>query len=119
MVNRLRGRSILVIEHEPLVARQLQQQFQRAGARVFAAAELRDALHMAEHPALAAAVINLRLGNDRTTAVCRRLEDLGIPFMFYTRYDPAEAVHTWPRAPVVSKPAESRVVVRTVAGLLH
>lgn len=119
MLNRLRGRSILVIEHEPSVVRELERQFKRAGATVYSAGELRDALHMAEHPALSAAVINLRLGSDKTMAVCRRLEHLGIPFMFYTRYDPAEAAHQWPRAPVVFKPAESHVVARTVAGLMN
>jgi DNA-binding response OmpR family regulator len=119
MLNRLRGRSILVIEHELNVARELEQQFKKAGATVYSAGGLRDALHMAEHPALSAAVINLRLGNDKTTAVCRRLEHLGIPFMFYTRYDPADEAHQFPGAPVVFKPAETHVVARTVAGLVN
>jgi DNA-binding response OmpR family regulator len=119
MLNRLKGRSILVIEHEPAVAHELEQQFKLAGATVYSAGELRDALHMAEHPALSAAVINLRLGADKTLPVCRRLEHLGIPFMFYTRHDPAEASHAWPKAPVVFKPAASHVVARTVAGLVN
>jgi DNA-binding response OmpR family regulator len=119
MVDRLRGRSVLVIEHEPLIARELEEQLKRAGARVFAASKLRDALHLANHPALAAAVINQRLGNEKTTAVCRRLEYLGIPFVFYTRYDPAEVAGKWPAAPVIAKPAGGQVVARTLAALLH
>ena len=58
----LRGRSILVVEEEPHVSRQLIDHFRRAGATVFAAGKLRDALYLAEHPALSAAVVNLRMG---------------------------------------------------------
>jgi DNA-binding response OmpR family regulator len=115
----LSGRSILVVEEEPIVALQLEDRFYQAGAKVFGAGRLLDALHMAEHPALSAAVINLRLGSDTTAAVCRRLSELGIPFMFYTRYDATEASETWPHAPVVSKPADSSVVVRAAARLLN
>jgi hypothetical protein len=39
--------------------------------------------------------------------------------MFHTRYDATEASRTWPAAPVVSKPADSAVVVNMVAGLMH
>jgi DNA-binding response OmpR family regulator len=113
------GRSILIVEEEPRVILELEEGFRLAGARVVAAARLPEALHLAEHPALSAAVLNLRLGSDHTSAVCQRLQHLGIPFMFYTRYDPTEASHKWPSAPVMSKPADSRAVVRAVAGLLH
>ncbi len=115
----LSGRSILVVEEEPLVALQLEEQLHRAGARVVGARELREALHMAEHPALSAAVVNLRLGSDNTNRVCRRLAQLGVPFIFHTRYDAAEALRRWPDAPVVSKPADSHAVVNSVAELLH
>jgi DNA-binding response OmpR family regulator len=112
------GRSILVIEEEPIVALRLEDRFYRAGATVFGASELRAALHLAEYPALSAAVVNLKLGDDKTTAVCDRLCDLGVPFMFYTRYDATDARRTWPDAPVVSKPADSSVVVRALAAML-
>ena len=115
----LRGRSILVVEEEPHIACHLADRFKQAGAKVFAAAKLRDALYLAEHPALSAAVINLRIGDDTTARVCRRLTHLGIPFMFHTRYDTAEASRSWPEAPVVSKSADSALVMIAVAGLMH
>jgi DNA-binding response OmpR family regulator len=114
----LKGRSILVVEEEAVVAKQLQDRFRRAGARVLSAGKLRDALHLAEFPALSAAVVNLRLGSEHTTRVCSRLTYLGVPFVFHTRHDAAEASRQWPGAPVVSKPADSRVIVETVADLL-
>ena len=90
-----------------------------AGARVYSAGRLRDALYMAEHPALSAAVLDFRLGGDDSAAVCRRLADLGIPFMFYTGFSDADTFRHWPEAPVVSKPVESRVLIDAVAGLLN
>jgi DNA-binding response OmpR family regulator len=115
----LGGRSILVVEAEPFAALHVETELRDAGAKVFGAHQLRDALFMAEHPALSAAVIAQRLGKDNTAAVCRRLADLGVPFMLYTRYDATEARQKWPDAPVVTKPASAKELVSAVAGLLH
>jgi CheY-like chemotaxis protein len=115
----LAGRSILVVEDEPVIALQLQTQLNAAGARVYSAGRLRDALYMAEHPALSAAVLDFRLGVDDSAAVCRRLVDLGIPFMFYTGFSDTEAFERWPDAPVMSKPVDGRALIDAVARLLH
>jgi DNA-binding response OmpR family regulator len=114
----LSGRSILVVEGEPFAALDAETMLRDAGAKVFGVHQLRDALHMAEHPALSAAVIAQRLGHDDTTKICRRLAYLGIPFVFHTRYDASEARKKWPDAPVVVKPASARELVGAVAGLL-
>jgi DNA-binding response OmpR family regulator len=108
-----------VVEDEPVIALQLETQLNAAGARVYSAGRLRDALHMAEHPALSAAVLDFRLGGDDSAAICRRLADLGIPFIFYTGFSDAVAFQRWPDAPVVSKPVEGRVLIDAVASLLH
>ena len=115
----LAGRSILVVEDEPVIALQLETQLNAAGARVYSAGRLRDALYMAEHPALSAAVLDFRLGADNSSAVCRRLADLGIPFVFYTGFSDADSFRPWPDAPVVPKPVEGRVLIDAVARLLH
>jgi DNA-binding response OmpR family regulator len=108
-----------VVEDEPVIALQLETQLNAAGARVYSAGRLKDALYMAEHPALSAAVLDFRLGGDDSAAVCRRLADLGIPFMFYTGFSDTDAFRHWPDAPVVSKPVEGRALIDAVAGLLH
>jgi DNA-binding response OmpR family regulator len=115
----LAGRAILVIEDEPIIALQLETQLNAAGARVYSAGRLRDALHMAEHPALSAAVLDYRLGADDSAAVCRRLTELGVPFLFYTGFSDEAVFHRWPDAPVVSKPVDARVLIDAVARLLH
>lgn len=113
------GHSILVVEGEPFAALDVEIGLREAGAKVFGARQLRDALLLAEYPVLSAAVIAQRLGGDRTTAVCRRLADLGVPFMLYTRYDAADAMQEWPSAPVVTKPASPKEVISAVVGLLN
>jgi hypothetical protein len=91
----------------------------RGVAKVFAAAKLRDAQHMAEHPALSAVVIGLRIGREDTAGLCRRLAYLGIPFMFHTSFDPAEAKQVWPSAPILSKPSEGRVIMQKLVEMLQ
>ncbi len=113
------GRSILVVEAEPFAALDVEIRLREAGAKVFGARQLRDALYMAEYPALSAAVIAQRLGSAETAAVCRRLAYLGVPFMLYTRYDATEAKQQWPDAPVLAKPASARELIDAVAGLLN
>ena len=115
----LAGRAILVVEDEPVIALQLEAQLYAAGATVYSASRLREALHMAEHPALSAAILDFRLGEDSSAAVCRRLQELGIPFVFYTGYSEDDAFRRWPDVPVVSKPVDDGVLIDAVAGLLH
>ena len=69
----LAGRCILVVEDEPVIALQLETQLNAAGARVYSAGRLRDALYMAEHPALSAAVLDFRLGGDDKRRALRQI----------------------------------------------
>jgi putative ABC transport system substrate-binding protein len=78
------GRSILVVEDEPLVCLDLTERLQRAGAIIFAASHLNNALSLAAHPDLSAGVLDFDLGNADSTAVCWKLVDRRIPFIFHT-----------------------------------
>jgi DNA-binding response OmpR family regulator len=60
-VRSLVGRSILVIEDEPLIALDVGECFRRAGAFVLAAFNLRDGLRLAGDADLSAAVVDLKL----------------------------------------------------------
>jgi DNA-binding response OmpR family regulator len=78
----LAGRSILVVEDEPLVCLDLTERLQRARATVFAASHLDKALGLADHPHLSAGVLNFDLGKADSTAVCWKLVDRRSPFVF-------------------------------------
>jgi CheY-like chemotaxis protein len=112
----LSGRSILVVEDEPLIALDLRQSLESAGAYVFAATQLPHALQLAGHPDLSAAIVDYRLGQGDSTAICSLLEQRGIPFVFYSGYDDMHEI--WPAAVRVPKPADGHRLVEAVAGVL-
>jgi CheY-like chemotaxis protein len=74
-------------------------------------------LQLAGHPDLSAAVLDYRLGQDDSTSICSRLEQRGIPFLFYSGYD--DMRQKWPHAVRVSKPADGRRLVEALAGVLR
>jgi hypothetical protein len=66
---------------------------------------------------LAAAVLDHAVSDGNTTSLCKRLNELNIPFVLYTGFSKlkgecAAGVH-------VAKPANPDALVATVAGLLR
>jgi CheY-like chemotaxis protein len=113
----LSGRSILVVEDEPLIALDLRQSLESAGAYVFASTQHPHALQLAGHPDLSAAVLDYRLGQEDTSAICARLEERGVPFMFYSGYD--DMRKQWPHAVRVPKPASPPELIQAVKEMLR
>jgi DNA-binding response OmpR family regulator len=111
------GCSVLVVEDEPLIALELRHAFEARGAYVFAAAQLAQALTLAEHPDLSLAVLDYRIGAKTSADVCRRLEARGIPFLFYSGYD--DMLDYWPDAVVVNKPTPAQVLIQKAAEVLR
>src|SRR5262245_16596396 len=113
MYHALAGHSILVVEDEPLIALDLRQSLESAGAHVFAATQLQYAYQLAGHPDLSGAVLDYRLGHGDTAEIGRRLKERGIPFIFYSGYD--EMHRIWPDAVRVAKPADGARLVEALA----
>jgi DNA-binding NtrC family response regulator len=113
----LAGRSILLVEDEPLICLELENRLQAAGARVLAASHLEHALALANCAELSAGVLDFDLGKADSTPVCWRLFDRRIPFVFHSgRF--YSAFKQWPSAPVVFKPA-GQGLIATVTGLFR
>jgi DNA-binding response OmpR family regulator len=113
----LAGRLVLVVEDEPLIALDISQGLDAAGARAVVARTLPDALTKAEDPDLSAAVLDHGLNEGDTTEVCERLQERDIPFVLYSGYSKlegacSEGVH-------VAKPAHPTLLVATLIGLLR
>ena len=116
----LAGRSILIVEDEPLIALEVHAAFHAAGASIISAADSKEAVRMIDLPDLSAAVVDIDLGDgDDCSAVCKRLSERGIPFVFYTGNARADILRQWPRAPVLTKLADGQRVVEVVAGVLR
>ena len=113
----LAGRLILVCEDEPLIALELADAFQKAGARTVITRSLRDAFVAAENGELSAAILDHALSDGDSTQLCERLKERGIPYVLYSGFSNLDAAHG--DAVHISKPATPEVIVTTVAGLLH
>jgi DNA-binding response OmpR family regulator len=112
----LEGRSILVVEDQPLVALDITQQFEAAGAALTTTNTLHHALILVEHDGLSGAILDHALGDGDSSLLCTRLRERGIPFMIYSGYDTIEgpckdALH-------ICKPAADGALVAAMKGLL-
>lgn len=113
----LSGRSVLVLEDEPLIALAIVEAFRDAGASVFISHTIKDALPLADHPELSAAVLDLGLRDGGAAPVCERLTARHIPFVVYSGRNPGPAVL---RGGVyLPKPSPPDALIGAVAGLLH
>jgi CheY-like chemotaxis protein len=112
----LRGRSILVVENELLIAMDIAQALESAGASATMTTTVRHALILIEHDGLAGAIMDHGLTDGDSTQVCARLKKRGIPYLSYTGYDPVPGAS--PDAPHISKPVSMHVLMSTMEELL-
>jgi DNA-binding response OmpR family regulator len=115
----LAGRSILIVEDEPLIALEVHAAFSAAGASIASAVDVEEALRMINAPGLSAAVVDINLGRDDCSVVCERLSRNGIPFVFYTGDARPDILLRWPGARVLTKLADKERIVEVVAGVLR
>jgi CheY-like chemotaxis protein len=110
MPSNLAGRSILVVEDEPLIALDIVDAFKTAGAAVTTTTSLEHARLLVEHDGLSAAILDHKLGDGDSRSLCARLKERDIPFVIYSGFSKD--------GPLVQKPASTDVLVATVEGLL-
>jgi CheY-like chemotaxis protein len=93
----LDGRSILVVEDEPLIAMDIAQAFEATGAALTTTNTLHHAMILVEHDGLSGAILDHSLGDGDSSLLCTRLKERGIPFMIYSGH--ARARPTFPSQP--------------------
>ena len=111
----LRGRSILVVDDEPLIGMHIRAALEDAGAFVTATTTIRHALILIEHDGLAGVILDHALGDGNSTEVRVHLKARGIPYVTYSGYDPEEGT---PDAPHVSKPGTMETLLTALSNLL-
>ena len=114
----LAGRSILIVEDEPIIALEIVAAFEKAGAQVTTTTTLRHATILVENDGLSAAVLDHGLGDGDSSSLCERLTERNIPFVIYSGFAPIDD-GACRKATLVSKPANPGMLVATVAGLLE
>jgi CheY-like chemotaxis protein len=116
MRRRLEGRSILVVEDQPLIALDITQALEDAGASVTTTNTLRHALILVEHDDLAGAILDHALPDGDSSALCSRLKERGVPFIIYSGFDAFDGECRG--APHLPKPASEEQLVTAIAGLV-
>ena len=112
----LRGRSILVVENELLIAMDIAQALESAGRERHDDDHVRHALILIEQDGLAGPIMDHGLTGADSTQVCARLKERGIPYLSYSGYDPVPGAS--PDAPHISKPVSMDVLMSAVEELL-
>ena len=116
----LRNRRILVVEDEFIIAADLQQRLESAGAVVIGpAASIEGALALvASEATLDAAVIDVNLGGKMAYAVADALVARRLPFVFTSGYGEALLRDRYPNAVNCDKPYEFRALAMALAGVM-
>lgn len=116
----LRGRRVLVIEDEMLVAMEFEGLLQRQGCTVLGPARTVDrALALLDHEQPDAALLDLNLNGEPATAVAVALRTRGVPFVLVTGYGEAQSSEPELQgAPRVDKPVNHYALVRALAQVM-
>ena len=117
MKGSLTGRSILVVEDEPLIAMAISQALEELGAEVTTTNTLRHALLLVEHDGLSAAILDHSLGDGNSSLLYARLKERGIPFLIYSGWARVEGAR--PDVPHIIKPATRRVLLAALEDLIR
>ncbi|MGB5778674.1 MAG: response regulator [Allopontixanthobacter sediminis] len=85
----LRGKRILIVEDEPIVAMAAEDMLLDLGCHVVGPAHSLDrALALIESETLDAAILDINLNGERSYSVAAKLASLNVPYAFATGYAP-------------------------------
>jgi CheY-like chemotaxis protein len=116
----LRGRRILVVEDEAVVALWLTDVLVSAGACVVGSvASVREALALVEDGTLDCAVLDYRLPDGTTAPVADLLAARGVPFVFATAYYAVEIDPKYSDRPRVEKAFVAEDLLRAIVSVLQ
>lgn len=114
----LRGRHVLIVEDELLVALELEDVLRQAGAvPVGPALTLQQGLSLAESDPLDAALLDINLGTHQSFSIAYRLLERGVPAVFVTAYANYILPAKLQGAPILGKPCPPALVCETLARL--
>jgi DNA-binding response OmpR family regulator len=119
----LRGKRILVVEDEALVAMLVEDELLDAGARIVGtASSVAEALRIIDAAmgdgGISAAVLDLNLDGEAVWPVANALDELGVPFLFETGYGLGCNTGKYATAPVLYKPFDPQAPIGAVEKLV-
>jgi DNA-binding response OmpR family regulator len=112
----LEGRSILIVEDEPLIVMDITQAFEATGAALTTTNTLHHALILAEHDGLSGVILDHSLGDGNSSLLCARLRERGIPYLIYSGHATVDGAYAG--ALHVGKPAAPGQLVAAMESLI-
>ena len=101
----LDGRSVLILEDEPVIGFALADMVETIGGRVCGTTfRVAEALELLERQACDAAILDVNIAGERSYPVADALAARGIPFIFATGYGDSEHPERFAKWPTVTKP---------------
>ena len=113
----LQGRSILIVEDNPIIVMDLTLALEHTGAALTTTNTLKHALLLVEHDGLSGAIVDHALGDGDSSLLCTRLAERGIPFFIYSGYSKTEGACR--NALHISKPATHEKLRTAMEGLIR
>lgn len=118
--NGLRGRRILVVEDEPLLAMEIEGLLERLGCEMIGpAGTLAEAARLIDHGDFDAALLDANLAGAPVDALAAALTRRGIGFAFASGYGPESLPSGFGDAPHVTKPVNADDLAGVLARLLR
>ena len=118
LASALRGRRILVVEDEYMMADDLQYDLEKAGAEVIGPVpSVADALRLlATEEVIDGAILDVNLRGEKAYPVADVLRERGIPFVLATGYETWSLPEAYKDVPRCEKPVDLRHLARTLFG---
>ena len=117
LLNFYQGKRILLVENEYFLADEVRRKLTMLGAVVIGpVADVAGALELIEVSEIDAAVLDVHLGDEFVFPVADMLDELGIPFVFATGYEPAFIPGEYSGYALCEKPTELEKIADALWG---
>ncbi|MCF7701908.1 response regulator [Loktanella sp. M215] len=111
---------ILLAEDDIIVAADVTCELIRQGLQIAGvASSLAETLHLIGQVEFDLALLNVELADGLSYDAARRLNALGIPFVFFTSYEREEILPEFRHVPLILKPQIAPRVVGRVGSIVH
>lgn len=116
MSEQLRGKSVLLVEDQLVIALEAEACLTDFGAHVQTAATAAEALRLLDQITPDVAILDVNLGTGTSFAVADELIKRGIPFVFATGYGAGGAIPAnYAKWPIVTKPYQPEALIAAIS----
>jgi CheY-like chemotaxis protein len=118
--HKLKDAVVLIVEDEALVAMNLESMLEDLGCRIAGPAMRLERAHalIEAGPLPQAAILDVNIAGSSVFPVAKRLQELGVPFIFATGYGHAGIPPEFPGHPVLQKPYSMDDIERSLIEVL-